>query len=230
MNGRPVRNPTYPKRPPSSDTYVRQRGEYGFFYGVLERFFRIQTRLSVCKTAQQQSRQPYLAWAHGPIGCFMVKVCTSTKPAVSSRVFSCSSLGLTRPDLLIASSMARPHRMRAFSGVKVPSSLRHSTDMGSAGPWSNSINLSQLTVVLRKLDVSTWFHAAIGFREHFRPFRDALGDMAEVNEIEDILNYDQLCCPAQVTFYISHTHGNVHSNSTSSTSNLQFGGTLFGRA
>jgi hypothetical protein len=71
---------------------------------------------------------PYLALAHGPTGCFKVKDCTSTKPAFSSLILSCFSLGITRPALFMASSMARPHRTRALSGVKVPSSLRHSTD------------------------------------------------------------------------------------------------------
>jgi hypothetical protein len=46
----------------------------------------------------------------------------------------------------------------------------------------------QHTIWLHKLDVGTRFHAAICFREHFGPFRDALGNIAEVNEIECLLS------------------------------------------
>jgi hypothetical protein len=40
------------------------------------------------------------------------------------------------------------------------------------------------TIGLRKLDVGTWFHTAIGLAEYFRPFLDTYGHSAEVNEIE----------------------------------------------
>jgi hypothetical protein len=50
----------------------------------------------------------------------------------------------------------------------------------------------KLTIGLRKFNKSTWFHATIDLREHFRPFRDTLGYVAEVDEIEEILMCDQL--------------------------------------
>jgi hypothetical protein len=91
------------------------------------------------KTALLQPRDPYLFLAHGPTGCFRVKDCTSTKPASSSLAFSCCSLGFTRPDLTVASSIATPHRLRPLSGVKEPSSLRHSAEAESVPEWRNQI-------------------------------------------------------------------------------------------
>jgi hypothetical protein len=101
----------------------------------------------------------------------------------------------------MASSMARPNLMSALSGGNVPSSQRGCTDTGSVQSrlWRNSRNLQKLTAVLRKFDVRAWFHAAIGFFEHFRPLRNALGDITEVNEVEYTLAFDQLCCSAQAT-------------------------------
>jgi hypothetical protein len=88
-------------------------------------------------------------------------------------------------------------RARGLSSFKEPSSLCANAKRRSDSRQGMAQTYPELTIGLRKLDVGTGFHTAVGFPKYLWPFRDALGYTAKVNEIEGTLIGYQFRCTAQ---------------------------------